>query len=53
MNIKELNETELKALFYDNLVIMENAQAKIKAINEELSLRKQPLVEETKEENNG
>lgn len=37
--IKELTDTELKALVYDNLALIEQAQVNITAINTELKAR--------------
>lgn len=37
--MKELTDIQLKAIAYDNLVIIENAQANLKIINEELKAR--------------
>lgn len=45
--IKDYTETELKAMAYDNLATIEQAQANIKAINQELSERAKKPVEDT------
>lgn len=47
--IKDLTATELKAIAYDEIVKLEQAQNNIKIINAELVARSQPPVE-TKEE---
>lgn len=44
--IKDYSETELKAIAYDNLAQIEQCQLVIKAVNQELSLRKESLVAE-------
>lgn len=37
--IKNYTETELKAMAYENIITIEQAQANIKAINQELKAR--------------
>lgn len=39
MNLKELPVSELKALVYDQMVAVENAQNNIKIINAEIVIR--------------
>ncbi len=59
--IKDFTETELKAMAYDQLATIEQAQIVIKAINQELQARAgktpveevtPPKEEEKKDENN-
>lgn len=45
MHIKTLSEIELKALAYEQVVNLQTAQAKIAAINQELSLRAKKVPE--------
>lgn len=49
--IKDFTDVELKAMVYDNLATIEQAQANIKAINQELQarteLQNQPVPEIT------
>lgn len=40
MDVSKMSETELKALFYDELTKMERAKLNMDAINQELNLRK-------------
>lgn len=49
MNIKELSIIELKGLCYDQLIVLENAQANIKAINQEIMSRPVPKAEDKPE----
>lgn len=49
--IKDFTDVELKAMAYDNLATIEQAQAVIKAINQELASRANtPVQTETTEE---
>lgn len=45
--IKDFTDTELKAFAYDNLATIEQSQANLKTINEELARRakEQPVAE--------
>ena len=45
--IKELTDTELKAIAFDNLASIEQAQANIKAINQELQARREEIQTST------
>lgn len=47
--IKEFSVIELKATAYDNLAQIESCQANIRAINQELSSRKETPVESVAE----
>lgn len=40
MDITSLSEIELKAMVYDRLAFIENAQKEIQALNQELAARK-------------
>jgi hypothetical protein len=42
--LKDFTEVELKALAYDNVAQLEQAQNNLKVINNELARRKQPEV---------
>lgn len=48
--IKDFSIVELKALAYDEIVKMEQAQNNIKVINQELVARSQPPVEKVEAE---
>ena len=48
INLKDLDLNALKALAYDLLVVSENTQNNLKAVNQEIALRNQPS--ETKPE---
>ncbi len=48
--LSELTEIELKAAAYDNLAQMEQAQANLKVINEELGRRVKNIPQEIKSE---
>lgn len=47
--IKDFSVVELKAIAFDEIAKLEQAQANIKAINAELALRSQPPVEQKAE----
>lgn len=49
MDIKNLTIQELKSLAYDTLVLIQNSQANLGVINNEIALR-QKEVKEVKEE---
>ena len=47
--IKELSETELKAVAYDNLAQIEQCQNNLKVINDELKNRSQEAITNSEE----
>lgn len=42
MDLTKMSDVEIKALAYDQMVVIENAQRNIQLINQELKNRQQP-----------